>query len=533
MKHAIVILAFITLCSPWLLAEGDSIAVPAVLESAIVYRSSAELIHSAQAELIQGNNQLIINDISNSVDINSVRISCSDAVTILSVEFSKEYLRPELPYMNRLTDSAEKVKKELGLVRVQIQSDNELLDLLRVNREIRGTQIGVNVSELMKMIDYYKRKNLELQYELNVCKNKEDRLNLIIDKIKSEMQEEEKKNTKTSGRLTIQLLSISSGKFDFNVSYLTSTAHWNPFYELRIDHINEPLKLLYKAKLVQTTGINWKKVKLSLSTSAPNQQSDAPVLKTWFLHYPEFLKREEYASSAQRFSLAETVIVTNNAKEKKDLGLGDFVSVNDNELNVTFDIDLPYDVPSNGKEQQVVLKEYSVPALYKYHAVPKINADAFLFAEVPGWEKLNLLPGEASIVFEGTYTGKSYIDPNSTLDTLNLTLGIDKRVVVTREKITDYSSIKFLGANKKQFFTYEITVKNNKKQKLQMLLTDQYPISTNKEIESELLSAEGAIANSETGLLSWKLELAPGESKKYRVSYSIKYPRDKQVNIYN
>ena len=199
-------------------------------------------------------------------------------------------------------------------------------------------------------------------------------------------------------------------------------------------------------------------------------------------------------------------------------------------MNVTFDIDLPYDVPSNGKEQNVVLKEYTVPSVYKYYAVPCLDKDAYLLGEIPDWEKLNLLPGEANIIFEGTYIGRSHIDPGSILDTLNLTLGKDKRVVVKREKVVDYSSVKFLGSNKRQIFTYEITVKNNKKEKIQILLKDQYPVSSSKDIEEELLESSGAEINTDTGVLTWKLQLAPGESKKYRISYSIKYPKEKMVN---
>jgi uncharacterized protein (TIGR02231 family) len=210
--------------------------------------------------------------------------------------------------------------------------------------------------------------------------------------------------------------------------------------------------------------------------------------------------------------------------------LGDYVSINDNQLNVVFDIDIPYDVPANGKEQHVVLKEYNVPVLYKYYAVPKLDNDAYLLGEVREWEKLNLLPGEANVIFEGTYVGKTFIDPNSALDTLNFTLGKDKRVVVKREKITDYSSVKFLGTNKKQIFTYEITVKNNKNEKIQMLLKDQYPISSTKEIEAELLESSNAAVNEETGVLTWKLELQPGESKKFRISYSVKYSKEKTIN---
>jgi uncharacterized protein (TIGR02231 family) len=212
-------------------------------------------------------------------------------------------------------------------------------------------------------------------------------------------------------------------------------------------------------------------------------------------------------------------------------GLDDYITVTDNELNITFDIDLPYDVPTTGKEQTATLKEYSIGAVYKYYSVPKLDQDAYLLAEISDWEKLNLLPGNANIIFEGTYVGKSFIDPASTSDTLNLTLGRDKRVVVKKEKLVDYSSVKFLGAYKHQKFTYELSVKNNKKDTIRMLLKDQFPLSTNKEIEVELLDNGGAMTNNETGVLTWKLELAPGESKKVRFAYTVKYPKDKTLNL--
>ena len=212
-------------------------------------------------------------------------------------------------------------------------------------------------------------------------------------------------------------------------------------------------------------------------------------------------------------------------------GLEDYVSVAENELDVSYDIDLPYDVPTNGKQQIATLKEASVNGLFKYYAVPKLDKDAFLLTEISDWEKLNLVAGEANIIFEGTYVGKSFIDPNTTNDTLNLTLGKDKRVVVKREKLADFSSVKFLGSNKLQVITYELTVKNNKKDPITFILKDQYPLSTNKEIEVDLLDSDGAAVNAEIAVLTWKLQLAPGESKKVRISYSVKYPKGKLLNL--
>ena len=133
------------------------------------------------------------------------------------------------------------------------------------------------------------------------------------------------------------------------------------------------------------------------------------------------------------------------------------------------------------------MKDLKLPATYKYYAVPKVEKEAFLLAEISEYSKFNLLPGEANIIFEGIYVGKTMINPNQTSDTLNLSMGRDKKIAIKREKIADKSGTKFLSGYKEQMFTYDITVKNNKKEAIEMLLKDQYPISTDKEITIELL----------------------------------------------
>jgi uncharacterized protein (TIGR02231 family) len=543
-------LAFSGLCSLPVRA-GETPAVPSRLLSATVFRAGAELTHKATAELAQGNNVLVIGDISNAVDEGSIQVGCNGNVTILSATFSTEYLKdPSVtPLIRKLDDSVESVKRELTRLDVLIRSDNDLLELLGTNKNIGGSQNGLSVAELMKMMDYYKQKAIELRNELTGYNEKEVRLQRLIEKLQNQLQEEKMKNTGTSGRILLQLISPAAGSYDFTVSYITPNAYWKPFYDLKADNSTDPLRLLYKARLVQTSGIDWKQVKLSLSTSVPNQSGNAPLLKAWFLgfvdpvalSYAEDLRKNAtinslaYRSRDPRndsnmfaFGHAKGLAIGNEIEKKSDLG--DYVSVNDNQMDVTFDIEIPYDIPGNGKDQAVVLKEYKVPCTYQYYAAPALDKDAYLLCGITGWEKLNLLPGEAGVTVEGTYIGKSFIDPNSTQDTLNLTMGRDKRVVVKREKLMDYSSVKFLGANKRQVFTYQITAKNNKKEKIQLLLKDQYPVSTNKDIEVELLENSGAAVNSEMGILSWKTEMAPGESRIFRISYSIRYPKDKNLN---
>ncbi len=519
------------------MAGGGTNTVASRLRSATVFRAGAELVHEASAELAEGNNELVIDDLSNNIEPGSIRVGCSGDVTILSATFALEFLKPESssPMVKRLKDSIAFIKNEQAKLDILTKSDNELLDLLRANKEIRGSQTGLNVAELEKMMDYYKQRSLNLLMELNGNHEKRTKLDEIVDKLENQVKEEENKNTRKSGSIILQLISPVAGNTSFTITYITPDASWTPFYDLKADNTHDPLRLMYKARLSQTSGIDWKQIRLTLSTALPNEKNIAPLLQPWFLGFIDPLA---FKMAPVTNSLQEVVVVRGYSSlmrkeddEEKDKSLDTHVAISEHSLNTSFDIDIPYTIPGNGKEQDVAMKELKVPCIYQYYAAPGLDQDVYLLSKAPDWEKLDLLPGEANITVEGTYIGKSNIDPHSAQDTLNLTLGRDKRIVVKREKLAEYSSVKFLGANRKQVFTYEITVRNNKKEKIELLLKDQYPISTNKEIEAELLQSSGAEVNTETGLLSWKMELAPGESKKYRISYSIKYPKDKNLNL--
>ena len=99
-----------------------------------------------------------------------------------------------------------------------------------------------------------------------------------------------------------------------------------------------------------------------------------------------------------------------------------------------------------------------------------------------------------------------------------------------REKVVDKSGTKFLSSYKEQTFTYDITIRNNKKEEINLTLKDQYPLSSDKDITIELLEDGKASVNPETGFMTWDLKLAPNESKKIRISFKVRYPKDKIID---
>lgn len=510
------------------------------LESVTVYSNGAELNHKAKVSLNAGSTEIILNNMANAIDESSIQVSVPSSVTILSTSFSRDFLKNEnkSPAYIKVEDSLTIARRELNKVQNKRTVEENLLVLLDKNQSIGGTNTGVSVAELMKVADYYKTKQLELRNNIFSLKETEALQLKKIGKMEQQLRELSQDKTGTTGQIILQVMASQASNADFNISYMSPNAAWIPFYDLRAENTTSPLKIVYKANVSQSTGLDWKKVKLSLSTGNPSQNGTAPVLSAWFLQYGEAVnayrsKKMMYQNRLQSVAGAAAPIQQNDMALAEVVvvgkSLGDYVNQNENALSVVFDIDLPYDINSNGKPHSVALKEFSQPANFKYYSVPKIDGDAFLMAEITDYEKLNLLPGEANIIFENNYVGKSFIDPNATTDTLNLSMGRDRKITIKREKVAEQTGTKFIGSSKKQTFTYEIRLRNGKKEAVDLLLKDQYPVSTDKDMEVELISSAGATVNKETGVLSWKLNLKPGATQTIRISYSVKYPKDKNI----
>ncbi len=514
----------------------------AKVSAATVYFNAAELTQNATATLPAGTSEIVVKNVAEYIYENTVQIGAPARVTVLSVQFTRNYMgdqpvtQPESAAVKKLRDRINTIQAELDKLVTQRNNDQKTLDLLDKNQQVAGQNTGLSVTDLVKLVDYYRAKRNEITANQLSLAQKEKKLNERLTAINEKITDATtpKDTDAYKGKLVLQVMCDVAGTYSLEINYLTQGASWSPYYDLRADTSSGPITMMYKAQITQNTGIDWKQAKLTLSSGTPNQSSQIPVLVAWLLRFGTSytpysnasLMTNIYRPQAETEKMADAEVVGYSLK-KKDLA--DHTTVNDNQMNVSFSIDAPYDILSNGKVHSVRMKEIKLPASYRHYSVPKLEQEAFLMAEVTDYGKYNLLPGEANIIFDGMYIGKTTINPNQTGDTLNLSMGRDKRITVKREKVADKSGTKFLSSYKEQTFTYETTIRNNKKEAINLMLKDQYPVSTDKEIEITLLKDDGAKANPETGVLTWELKLNPGETKKIRISYKVKYPKDKII----
>jgi len=513
----------------------------AKVKAATVYFNSVELSQTTSVLLPKGTSEIVVKNVADYLNENTIQIGAPASVTVLSVQFTNNYiseyeLNESNPAIKKVRDSINLVKKEIQKIENARDSEAKAIELLDKNQQISGANSGLNVAELMKMVDYYKLKRTEVSNAYDALDEKAIKLNELHVKLNSRLEVNTKNEEKTSkGKLILQVMNEVAGNVDLDINYISNNASWNPFYDLRANSVLEPINMMYKAQVIQNTGIDWKKVKLTLSSGNPNQNNQAPAVNPWFLRYKSndvlngVVVTGYGIKKKEREAKVGVSIQDDNSIYAEPSSVSNYTTVSENQLNISFDIDIPYDILSNGKAHSVALKEIKLPATYKYYAAPRVEKEAFLLAELNDYSKYNLLQGEANIIFEGMYVGKTFINPNQTSDTLNLSMGRDKKISIKREKVVDKSGTKFLSSKKEQTFTYDITVRNNKKEAVQILLKDQYPLSPEKEIEVELLESDKAKINAETGILTWDLDLKPNETKKIRISYRVKYPKDKII----
>lgn len=577
--------------------------VKALPEHATVFFKGAEVTHSLATTLTRGDNEIWVRGLSPNIDQNSIRISTTGGVLVSSFTFTVDYLSEQSTpstSVKKWQDSLSVCNEELRVINDNLQTVNEVIQLLNKNKDISKNE-KVVVADIIQLTDYYKTKTTELLKEKRDNEKKKTTLSETIWRLQSQIDQETGKNSKSENVLKLQLMSPAAINSSVKIIYYTDNASWTPYYDINVSGTDKPIKIVSKAKVRQTTGNDWSKVKLTLSTSAPSSGKSAPLFSTWFLDYLQAAPPVGIASMLQgrvagvtaqnslSYDMAEAkdmkirgagsvsqsadplVVVDGvpmdgqklsdidasmikNVEVLKDASvtslygsrasngvvlvtlksdMDDFVVRDENQLNMTYNIDLPYTLEGNGKDESINLQTYDVSAEFKYYCAPKLDPETYVVAEISDWEKLGLLSGKANITFDGTYVGEASINASSTHEKLALTLGTDKRVTVKRERLSQFSSKKTFGSDIKQEYVYKLTVRNNQNKAVKMVLKDQYPISTQKDINVEQLkeTTTPTFNNEEVGVLSWEFELKPGESKEFKNAYSVKYPKNKPINL--
>ncbi|MFN5093148.1 MAG: mucoidy inhibitor MuiA family protein [Bacteroidota bacterium] len=527
MKYTFSLMLFVGSCL--------SIQAQQILKSQIkqvtVYLQGAELVQESSSALPKGKSTLVFDGLSANMQPESVVLECSENdVTIQSVTIRNNYLKElkQNASIENLKERQAKLQKDISKLQAEKGVYQREREILFRNEAIGGTSNNVPIAEIEKAANFFRQRNTEINIFLLQAEEQEAKLNTELRQVNQQLSELNASINPPTSEVTIVIDCKSSVNATFSLKYLVRNAGWAPKYDVRAANAVDPVVLDYHANVFNNSGLDWVDVKMILSTAEPLQGAEKPEMGVW-----DLADQLQQVAGVQKN--LEMVTILEASKGRSDyLGDGEkeevsFNNVSIPELTSEFDIPNPYSILSDGKPYVVDVTQYTLPATYMHYAVPKQDGDAFLTAKVVGWNTLNLVSGKASVFFAGAYLGQSFINTASVDDTLSLSLGRDKRIAMSRKKQSELSKRQFIGNNEKETFYFETTVRNNRDKPIQFLLEDQLPISSNGDIEVGMLEISGAEIEKNTGRLSWRFTINPGESKTVVLGYSVKSPKGKSV----
>jgi len=534
MKHPITIAIFLISGIISLSAQTEK-EIKADIKHVTVFPDRAQVDRETTISLVSGKSVIKLTGLSPYIDVQSIQVKGYGEFTILSVNHQNNYLQ-------NLEDDPEvkSIRGQIEALQLKVEDEKAALTVLEekkafliANRSILVKETTVSIEMIKSVMELY-TSNMD---QVSVTTLKKGRLIKDYEKQISALQQQiSKKLGKQqlpSGEISVSVASEKqvSGRLSF--SYVVTNTGWYPSYDIRVDDIKNPVTIFYKANLFQNTGIVWKDVKLSFSNATPWVAGDIPVLYPWFIdfYFPVSVRGKLSSGVSRSDAPAMMEMVSDDIKmEAKSVEAAPIiVNKQIGATTITFDIAVPYTIPSDGKIQTVEIQRLTTPADYKYVALPKISPMAYLTANISDWAKLSLQSGEATLYFENSFVGKSYLNANQVEDTLTISLGTDNSILVRREKRKDFTSRRIIGANKTETYSFLLTVRNNKAIPVKITLNDQIPVSSNSDITVEPIELSGGKHNIQTGEIKWDLEIKPQENKQLILTYSVKYPKDKTV----
>lgn len=519
------------------LAQTDK-NVDSRITDVTVFLSKAQVTRTVQTRLDAGKINLVLAGLTSQLDPQSIQVKGKGNIVILGTSHRQNYLTDvNTPRaLKILRDSVEYLQRQIILEQSQKEILNKEEQMLLSNQKIGGTNQNLTVAELKTMADFYRMRLGDIVSSRMKEDEKIKQFSAKLTRIQMQINSQNELYRRNTSEIVINISVNATTTADLEVSYVVNNAGWYPVYDLRATNTKSPVQLSYKANVFQSTGEAWKNVHLKLSTANPNLGGLKPELYAWYLDFYQPIRPVAYKSKAMRSAPVAEDMKADKMEEKRELdevavvSSSEFVSTVQTSLNTEFDISLPYHVESSPQPTLVDIQNFEMKADYQYSVVPKLDMDAFLVAKATGWEEYNLLPGEANIFFEGTFVSKTFIDPNSVKDTLTISLGRDKRIVVKREKVKDYTTRKTFGSNIRETHGYEISVRNTKAEPVKIVVEDQVPLTQNNQIEVLVTDTGGANYNKDTGKLIWTWNIASGETKKSTFKFEVKYPKDKPIN---
>ncbi|AZA73468.1 DUF4139 domain-containing protein [Chryseobacterium indoltheticum] len=530
MRHSILILILMVS-----FFKSQEIKKEIDVKQATVFLQGAKVFGSTNVTLQKGRNTVKIINLPNDLDENTYKINLEKNTTLLSITPQNNYLKNDelTDGEKKLDDERKKFQRQINLLNIQIKNLTGEQNIINDNLKVSTNDKSTPQEQLIKLTEFYRKRMLEIDNQVFLLNEQKTTFDESIAKINKQFAEEQTHKTQNRKELLLEILAENEMNLNLGLSYIVSNAGWVQSYDLRALSTKKPLEIVYKGKIYQKTGQDWNNIKLFVSTYRPSYNQNRPILSPLYVAEYAAYNNEDAKVGYMQKAKAEISNSYQMRAEVASISQIPVATVSDNQMNILYELNYNQTIVSQEKEQYVILDKKNVEANYKYHTVPKLNNQVFLMAFVKNWQNLNLISGEANIYFEDNYIGKTNITSNYVKDEFPISLGVDERIVVKRIKLEDKTAQKSFNSNKWETESYEISIRNNTKESIELEILDQIPLSENQKITIKTLNIGDGNYDEKTGSILWNRKINSGAAEKINFSYEVKYPKEMQIQYYS
>ncbi len=516
---------------------------PKVTE-AVLYLNQARVVSEASVSLNKGHNELVLAGLSQYVDDHTVQVTVGERTQIISITTSYNYLQDErtVPAIRKLLDKKEGLEAQVSEETARQKSFELQMELIKKNATM-GSEQSRTPESIASMAAIAQKETFKITNSINAVKLKLKDLNKELRQINQQLNEERTSVNELSKQIVLELSASSAHQANVELSYMIGNAYWTPSYDIRASSDDDNIEIVYKADVVQNSGLNWEQVKLTFSSYRPRDNQNRPILHPQYVstnqpNAPMYAGDKAFLSNALQSKVSGMVIMSDSVELEEELSLTrqdatsmppppPLTQVENSNVGVEYVLNERKSLSSTHRAQSMVLQSTKTPARHIFHVVPKISTNVYHLANIQDWQKLNLLAGTANIYYSNRFMGTTNINPKYTKEELPVSLGIDERIVVQRKQINDFKSQNLLKKTE-NLYNYEIKVQNGSSQAINIEVLDQIPLSKQNEVIVTPIELSKIKAD-DNGTLLWNLELAPRETETIILKYKVQYPRGEQV----
>ncbi len=432
-----------------------------------------------------------------------------------------------------LADQAEAATVRAGFARGLSDKATEQL--------ARGLAFGrAEIDRGAVLIDFVQQQLSQAQSTLRDLAIQRQTLQRQLTKLNNDLQSKRSAQPRERYSAFIEVEVTQPGELNIELTYMVAQARWAALYDLRFEETAEPVvQVGYLGQVTQSTGEDWLNVALTLSTARPALVTVKPELTPWYVQEvppPPMMQRSRggpMVAAAPMPAPAPQAMFDAGAfpeAEPYQTLAVPTATVESSGATVTFKLAQVVSVPSDNSPHKVNIAAISLTPKLDYLSVPKLAEAVYRRATLTNRSEYLLLPGQANLFVDGDFVGTLTLERVAPNEEFDLALGVDERVVVTRELKAREVDKKIIGDRRRIRVAYEIEVRNLRDRAIDLEVRDQLPVSRHEQIKVKLEAADPKpIEQTELNELIWKLSPAANAKQLCRFDFTIEHPASMQV----